>query len=463
MTHPGDHCRYRSQMPGVVWPAVPSPSVAITLALTLEMEDSQWWPAERLRAAQWTQLHSLLTHCATQVPFYGQRLAGWGWTPGEHFTAEDWLRLPILTRADVVDAGDSLHARQCPPEHGPVHEVRTTGTTGPVVRLRRTALALRMLYALSLRYHRWHRHDLNCDVATIRHYLQDPPRPPWGQRMTDWGDPVAGPFHTGAAWALDVHTSTSEQLAWLQQVAPGHLVTLPSVVLALAETCLERGIQLPSLRQVRTLGETLPENLRQTVAEAWGVGVTDTYSCNEVGHLALQIPGDTRYFVPEEHVFLEVLDDAGNPVAPGASGRVVVTSLCNFATPLVRYELGDYVELGEPSRCGRGLRVLNAIRGRSRQLLRLPTGESRFASFGIKTFNREIGNRIRDYQVIQRSLNQLEVSLVMDAPLSDSEALRLREVIAAQTGYRFQVSFHYPAFIPKGSGGKSERFRCELS
>ena len=47
-------------------------------------------------------------------------------------------------------------------------------------------------------------------------------------------------------------------------------------------------------------------------------------------------------------------------------GRIVVTALNNFATPLIRYEIGDYAEVGEICSCGRGFRPpTGRRRGRS--------------------------------------------------------------------------------------------------
>jgi phenylacetate-coenzyme A ligase PaaK-like adenylate-forming protein len=61
---------------------------------------------------------------------------------------------------------------------------------------------------------------------------------------------------------------------------------------------------------------------------------------------------------------VEVLDEEGRPCAPGETGRVVATSLNNFAMPLIRYETGDTAEVGAPCPCGRGLPVLTRIMGR---------------------------------------------------------------------------------------------------
>ena len=58
---------------------------------------------------------------------------------------------------------------------------------------------------------------------------------------------------------------------------------------------------------------------------------------------------------------------------------VVVTPLFAFATPLIRYAPGDYVRFSTaaPKRAP-GLRRLEAVIGRARNLLRLPDGRPFF-------------------------------------------------------------------------------------
>jgi phenylacetate-CoA ligase len=97
------------------------------------------------------------------------------------------------------------------------------------------------------------------------------------------------------------------------------------------------------------------------VEEAWGVPVIFIYSRAEIGVMALQCPQNDHLHVQSENVRLEVLDDDNMPCQPGETGRVVVTPLHNYQTPLVRYEIGDYAEVGEACSCGRGLPVLIRI------------------------------------------------------------------------------------------------------
>jgi phenylacetate-CoA ligase len=78
--------------------------------------------------------------------------------------------------------------------------------------------------------------------------------------------------------------------------------------------------------------------------------------------MALQCPDHPHYHVLAENCLLELLDAAGRPAR---AGRVVVTPLHNFATPLLRYDLGDEAEFGPPCACGRALPVLTRISRRT--------------------------------------------------------------------------------------------------
>ena len=167
------------------------------------------------------------------------------------------------------------------------------------------------------------------------------------------------------------------------------------------------------------------------------------------------------YHIMSESLLVEVLDEHGNPCLPGQVGRVVITDLHNFATPLIRYDNGDYAEAGTACPCGRGLPTLKRIAGRERNMLLLPDGR-RWPAIGNYRV-REIAP-IRQYQIIQRNRETIEVRLVSDTPLTDGQETRLKEVIHESLEFPFQLQFvYFPGNIPRGPGGKLEEFICEAS
>ena len=228
-------------------------------------------------------------------------------------------------------------------------------------------------------------------------------------------------------------------------------------MLALAEHFEAQGLSLPRLREVRTVGETLGAAVIERARAAWNVPVVDLYSSQEAGVIALQCPsGSGLYHVQSESVKVEVLDNAGSPCAAGAIGRLVVSSLHNFAMPLLRYELGDYAEAGGPCLCGRGLPTLARILGRRRNMLVLPSGERRWPLSGFSEY-RDIAP-IRRYQIVQLDRGRIEMRFVAERPVSAEEERRLTEVIQRWLGHPFQLSFVYLDAFPATPGGKFEDF-----
>src|SRR6185312_15465562 len=197
----------------------------------------------------------------------------------------------------------------------------------------------------------------NESLAVIRHFSGGGADPPDGGRANNWGPATEGVVSTGPAFLLDVKSSLEQQLEWLLRVNPGYLLCYPSVMLGLSTLLRAGGSRVPNLKQLRSFGEILEPDCRAQCEEAFGVKVIDMYSSQEVGYIALECPQEEQYHVQSENLFVEVLDEAGRACQPGEVGKVVVTTLHNFAMPLLRYDIGDYAEVGAPCRCGRNLPV----------------------------------------------------------------------------------------------------------
>jgi phenylacetate-CoA ligase len=254
------------------------------------------------------------------------------------------------------------------------------------------------------------------------------------------------------------------QAEWLRQIVPGYLLTYPnnlSALLDLAEADPRDRIGLGRLKQVRTIGESLRDSLRERCRRVLGVGIADVYSTQEVGVIAIECPRAGGYHVMAEGLVFELLSDDGRPCAAGETGRVVVTDLHNFATPLIRYDLGDLAEADGPCVCGRGLPKIRRILGRERNLLRLPDGRRYWPLVGAFGY-REIAP-VRQYQIIQRSLERVTLRLAVERPLGVAEESGLAEKLVEFLGHRFAVDFDYcTPSIPRGPGGKFEDFVCEI-
>ena len=441
-----------SALDGVVWPALPGAEGVRMLAMQYQLAQSERWSPAALRAAQFAQLTQLLHHAKSTVPFYRDRLAGIA--TDRPLDAAAFAQIPLLRRQDIQENFDALVSHALPPDHGGMQEGNTSGSTGRPIRFMATPLTEVFWHAFTLREHLWQRRDFTGKLAAIR------------ARVTPgvsagWGASTDSAFRTGPSVMCNTERPIAEQAQWLMQQNPDYLISVASNVQELARYCGQRGLRPPRLCEVRTYGEALHPDARAEIRAAWNVPVTDMYSCREAGYLALQCPGHEHYHVQAEGIYLELLDEHGQPCAPGTLGRVVITVLHNFAMPLIRYDIGDYAEAGDPCDCGRGLPVIRRIVGRVRNMLRLPDGGMRHPRFGEAQFGRIAP--VRQFQVIQKTLHDIEVALVVAHPLTPAEEDTLRVLIIKNLAHPFTVAFVYRDDIPRSAGGKYEDFRSEVT
>lgn len=443
----------RSAVSGLAWPALPDSVGASLLAMHYQLAQSEWWPAPRLQVTAFRQLAVLLRHARATVPGYAQRLAGLPLDTPEALAAH-WQQVPLLRRADVQAQGEALHSRAVPADHGRVIEYHTSGSTGRPLRGLETELSHFFFGALNLREHLWQRRDVRGTFAAIRTRVDD-------ARLSGWGRAVEAVFETGPALTLPIHTPIDRQLDWLLANDPDYLLTHPSNLRGLLLEARARGVRPERLRGLGSFGEQLPADLRALCNEVWGLPLADVYSCEEAGYIALQCPqAPEHYHVQAENLLVEVLDAHGEPCPPGASGEVVLSTLHNFAMPLIRYAIGDFAEVGPACPCGRGLPVLRRIHGRSRNLLRLPDGSRHWPSFPAEDWLAIAP--VRQFRLRQTAAARIEVDLVTARRLTAAEQDALVHMLQRRLGYPFEVVLRPAADIRRGPGGKFEDFVCAI-
>jgi phenylacetate-CoA ligase len=442
-----------SAVSGLAWPAVPHDAGAAMLAAQFQLGDSEWWDSARIERHQFRQLQRTLAACADTVPHVRSVLSGMRLRPQDVTGPDALARFPVLTRRDLQLDGDRLHARSIPDTHQPVVEGHTSGSTGMPVRFRTTAVNAFFFHALGLREVYWHRRAIDAPIAVIRHGCAE-------GDVDGWGPETDAVHASGMCSTLSINTPVDEQLAWLCRKRPRYVLTFPTNLRALIDAVARGACWPDSVVEVRTVSEALDATLRADCQRHLGAVLTDVYSAQEVGYLALQCPDHPHYHVQSETLILEVLRDDGSRCGVGETGRVVVTTLHNLAMPLLRYEIGDLAEVGPTCPCGRGLPVLTRIHGRVRNRLRYPDGRITWPTFARERLEAVV--MIRQMQVIQPAPDRLDVKLVVDRALTPAEEATLRAILVDTLGFPFGIAFHRVDRIPRSPAGKFEDFRCEL-
>jgi phenylacetate-CoA ligase len=449
MSTPSPYWHFESTLPEFRWPPIPPAGADLVLAMLYQFEKTERLDADERSALTHRQLDVVLRHAYASCPWYRERWEG-VYDPLVPSSPESFRRLPLLTRADLRERYADLASRLPPATHGRVVETTTSGSSGSPVKVKKTEMGGVFWRTHTLRDYAWHGRDLSARIAVIRHAIEK-------REAGNWGPATGGVLKTGPCAMLPSTVDIGEQLDWLQGQSPAYLLTYPSIAAELAIRSIRRGLRLPALREVATLSESISPDIRDVVRRAWGVGVVDMYSAEEVGYIALQCPSSEHYHVMSESVFVEVLDDKGVPCAPGEVGRVVVTSLDNFAMPLVRYDIGDFAEVGSPCPCGRTLPVLTKIAGRVRNAIVTRDEKRWFPMFGLR--NQAETAKILQYQIVQTSFDRVEARLVLDSPLTPDEERRILERVHGRLPPGLDVSLVPVESIGRGPGGKFEEVR----
>lgn len=351
---------------------------------------------------QQTLLTRLLAHAAQEVPYYKAVLTqDIIRNPETH-----WHTLPILTREKAQALREALYAETLPAAAGAIIEDQTSGSTGRPFKHRHNDLLKTASVGQTRRLHDWFKLDGTRSLAIITAFRQADSQYPEGDESAGWhsGAPAA-PF-----FLLTVETYIHHQVEWLCRKKPAYLLTLPSNLHALAEHCLTHQITL-SFDTILTTGEIVNGTTRELIQRAFGCRIADSYGAQEVGTIAIQCPHSGLYHCADESQMVEILDENDTPVQDGETGRVVVTSLYNYAMPLIRYDIGDYAQKAEtPCTCGRMHLTLQTIHGRRRNMLTFEDGSRIWPNLYSVVMERYFS--FTQFQFIQHSFTDLELRYV---------------------------------------------------
>jgi len=175
------------------------------------------------------------------------------------------------------------------------------------------------------------------------------------------------------------------------------------------------------LRRICLGGEKLTEELRRFLTEQWGADVFDGYGSMEFGaSVAGEIyPLSGLFFCPG--VVPEVIDpETGDPVGAGERGELVLTSLLQSTTPLIRYRTGDLV-IWKPASPDYAVptHAVETVLGRIDDMITLGSGENVVPQLFEQVFHGM--EAVRDFQVVVRRKDGRDHLTIRLEPATETE------------------------------------------
>lgn len=395
------------------------------------LERTQWLPPEELQEYQESRLAAVLDQAVQHVPYYRELLKSLGLRRADIRTAEDLRRLPVLGKDAVQRRSEALVATDAR-RYSPTR-YSTSGTSGKPLHFYLDRGANALEFAYYWRHWSWGGFKLGDRFAELSsHYFVK--RPALSETPFQYQRHLRRLLLNSG----QISVARSRVLAdAIRRYRPRFLKGLASALYFLALTLQEACISDIRFECVFSTGELVTKMHRGLIESVFGCRLLDSYGHMERTVAISECPHG-GYHVNSDYGLMQYED-----LRPGERGqrtlaRVVGTSLYNFAMPLIRYDVGDEVELlpeAEKCPCGRTLPLVAAIRGRCQDIIVTPEGNYVTALFIVP----EMVAGARFIQFVQTREDRLEVRLVPSRLFSDETSGRLLAHTRRLVGERMRV------------------------
>jgi phenylacetate-CoA ligase len=220
----------------------------------------------------------------------------------------------------------------------------------------------------------------------------------------------------------------------------------------LAQWLVDVGRSIHQPRAIVGAAEALHEFQRELLEKAFGCPAFNTYGCREVMLIAAECEQRCGLHVNADHLAVELVDRNG-AVPRGRPGDVVVTDLFNYGMPLIRYVNGDMATEGDGAcSCGRGLPLLSRVDGRVLDAIISPDGHLLPGIFFPHMLKEVRG--IERFQVVQRRLDQLDISIVRGKDFEEEALPFIRHEVHRVLGASVALNFQFVDDIALTRSGK---------
>lgn len=192
---------------------------------------------------------------------------------------------------------------------------------------------------------------------------------------------------------------------------PEFIVGFPSSILEIAKYGIKNNYDFPEnkIKAIFPTAETITEEMRNIIQSFFKTDIYNQYASSEGAPFIFECENHKLHMELQSGVF-EVLDESD---MPSSKGKLILTSFTTHGTPLIRYDIGDTVELSnETCTCGNNNPLVKEILGRIDDYVYSP--ENGKINLGNVSNTLKGTKGIEKFQVIQNEINSIKILVVAD-------------------------------------------------
>jgi phenylacetate-CoA ligase len=434
------------------------PSTILTAVSELALIET----GARVARERWqkTQLQNLLTFVTQRSNFWRQRIGG---KPRE--TRLD--SLPLLTRNDLKQQVAQEGSLLRPADGMGSNPHATSGSSGTPVHFHISQMNVQYNGARYIAQNFIEGKDLSLNKTRLSSAKTDAANEiaaiPAGfkvAKQSAWLGELGAIFACGPLKHIDcLNPVPRELIRELRRDPVGQLVANPRMVRLITGHSGPDVFKELRVSEWIAYGEEVDRDLYESIRKL-GIPILSNYSAEEVGPIAFECPAAMGHFhVATSNVIVEV-SDTKYELDGQRLGRVLVTHLHSYATPVIRYDLGDLALLKQRCPCGHDGPAIYSLHGRITNAIK--TRDGKYSAFFVRGPELLKRANFSEFRIRQVGFDEIVVELGGRNELSAEEISEVTSFVKTRAGETFEVRILPRETIDWGESVKRQSFRCEI-
>lgn len=361
---------------------------------------------ELVKANQLKKLKGLVVYTYENFHFYRSLMDDAGFDPYSLKSLDALKALPVITKDMYRQFTDSIVTGRPSFYKEKYHTDGTSGSTGMPLKVYRTwdeRAYLKALFLRALTLNGYGIFDRTYWIVSPHRVLER--------------DSIFQKFGIMPRYSVSYLETPENMLRGYQQSHPDILISNKSQLVQFALYVKEIGVEIREPKLCVSTAETLDNNSKRLIWEVFGKdNLVETYGSIECSTLAFQLKGN-EFLYPCHDTSIIELDDNG--YINELKGNCIVTDLHIHSFPLIRYQLGDWIEMEESN----GLPVIKSIRGRMDDWITWKDGSKIPFHFFYEVMERR--TEISQFRIIQENYDLVRVVVVAKSSADKSEIERI--------------------------------------
>ena len=311
------------------------------------LTESQYWELDRIREFQLNRLKELVKIAYNNTPYYKEKYDDYKIHPTDINRLEDIRKIPVLSKTELLVNREKIQIKN---NGEKLYFAETSGSTGKP-----------LVFYRDQDWDAWNR------ASMYRGYSWYNVNP-WERNGYLWGynfsfkkrirvkllDELQNRFRLFSynKHEIDNFLNKMEKASYLGGYS--------SMIYELSKEINNRGsYKYNNIKMIKGTSEKIYDSYQGEVKKAFGKKMISEYGSAETGLIAFECPKGNM------HINMETV------IVEEENSEIIVTNLISRSFPVIRYKLGDYVELGENIKCecGRNHLIIKDVLGRTGKVI----------------------------------------------------------------------------------------------